>query len=100
MCQSGRLFSYVLVTKPKHNFFSGASTIRLRLHGSGLIFEKTKLFTDPSFVYAGTAGPWTFLNGKVCKFWPDQKKVKTDFQTVPLLGGPLLIVQVFAQFAR
>ena len=100
MCQSSRLFSYVLVTKTKHNFFSGASTIRLRLHGSGLIFEKTKLFTDPSFVYAGTAEPWTFLNGKVCKFWPDQKKVKTDDQTIPLLSRPLLIVQVFAQFAR
>ena len=38
-------------------FFSDASTIRLRLHESGLIFEKTKLFTDPSFVYAGTAEP-------------------------------------------
>ena len=85
----------IFLSLKQSTIFSGASTIRLRLHGSGLIYEKTKLLTDPSFVYAGTAEPWTFLNGKVCNFWPDQKKVKTDDQTVPLLRGPLLTVQSF-----
>ena len=54
-------------------FFSGASTIRLLLHGSGLIFEKTKLCTDPSFVYTGTAEPWKFLtlSEEGQNWWPN-----------------------------
>ena len=99
MCQSGRLFSYVIVTKTKHNFFSGASTIRLRLHGSGLIFEKTKLYSDRLSFTREPRNRESLWTATSASFWPDQKKVKIDDRTVPLLRGLLLTVQVFAQFA-
>ena len=64
----------IFLSLKQSTFFSGASTIRLRLHGSGLIYEKTKLLTDPSFVYAGTAEPWTLFKRQSVQFltWSEE----------------------------
>ena len=103
MCQSSRLFPYVLVTKTKHSFFQVPQQLGSVYWRGWTNFWKNKTLHGSSFVYTGTAEPWKFLNGNVCKFFDlirrNQKKDKIEDRTVPLLRGLLLTVQVFEQFA-
>ena len=76
MCQSSRLFPYVLVTKTKHIFFQVPQQLGSVYWRGWTNFWKNKTLHGSSFVYTGTAEPWKFLNGNVCKFltWSEESQ--------------------------
>ena len=75
MCQSSRLFPYVLVTKTKHIFFQVPQQLGSVYWRGWTNFWKNKTLHG-SFVYTGTAEAWKFLNGNVCKFltWSEESQ--------------------------
>ena len=76
MCQSSRLFPYVLVTKTKHIFFQVPQQLGSVYWRGWTNFWKNKTLHGSSFVYTGTEEPWKFLNGNVCKFltWSEESQ--------------------------
>ena len=100
MCQSSRLFSYVLVTKTKHIYFQVSQQLGSVYTALDQFLKRQNFARIRLSFTREPRNRESFWRAKCASFWPDQKKVKTNDRTVPFLRGLLLALQVFAQFAR